>query len=367
MDSVQYKRPTLWNPDSKSERQAEYLKRLTQLRASLIGQEESNLAHALERFRITTTMSTDSSLRPRESRLGVPRRRRFLSTYEQFKMMRPVKPPVFIFPLEGHQLFEPSSTPKVGNGGKGIGSKKQKHVDETVKINLQRMRNPTSSFPNSTRTVVKQNELVLDTTNIEGCTPTNSPNRFLSESSRAARSKSSNSEHLTVGSFDKDGEHDYVRPRSYGGVSFPSINIPRVNEQQSMFRTHLKVKTTHRLDSSSCREPHREHDRQMYVLPRIQQSGLKSTRHSNTNSTKKRNGDAKTKASKEETTRKCIRVDMPTIYNCPSSDMDESTDGSCDTGTLDNVYTQRSFQEELQSLIDDVREFNSRTDSLIQF
>ena len=360
MDSVQYKRPSLWNPDSKAEHQAEYLKRLTQLRASLIGQEKSNLAHALQRFRLSSSMSTSSSSRSRDSRPGLPRRR-LLSTYEQFKLMRPVKPPLFVFPLEGRQLLEPMTSPKPDSGGKRSGRKKQNLVDETVKINLQRMRN--SSLPASTRTVLKVNEFVLDTSSI-GTSSTLNSSRYLGDSSFGSRSKSSNSESLTVGSFSKNSERSDERPKSYAGMSFPPLNILHASEHSSMFRTHLKVKTTQKTLGLG-RENQRENNEPMYVFPRIQPTGIKSFKHSKTNS-KKRDG-GKPKAPEENTNRKYIRVDMPTICNCTTPDMDESIGGSSDTGTLENGYSQRSFQDELQSLIDDVKKFNSRTDTLVHF
>ncbi|GFO12981.1 hypothetical protein PoB_003948600 [Plakobranchus ocellatus] len=165
--------------------QTEYITRLTALRDSLIDQEQSYLAQALDRLRIHSLSHKSSSYRLRmngddaskstsSSGIAQTPRTNMVTTVEKFRQMRPKRHPPVIFPLQGRQLLEShpakekdnsTGQPKGGNtsirttkDGEASARSLPSKVDETVQANLQRLLQPTSSIPNIGRKALKKQQ-----------------------------------------------------------------------------------------------------------------------------------------------------------------------------------------------------------------
>ncbi|XP_070187426.1 uncharacterized protein [Littorina saxatilis] len=156
----------------------QYIRRLADLRDELINQEETALARALDRLRLHSINNRDAARyrlkikAPATAAEGMPSvngnspfPRPMVTTVEKFRQMRPQRRPPVIFPLQGKQLIESSLT---GNGSATRSSTEEgPRVEDTVKANLSRLIQPTSSIPNIGRKALRQESLELKTQSLQ--------------------------------------------------------------------------------------------------------------------------------------------------------------------------------------------------------
>lgn len=162
----------------------QYIRRLADLRDELLSQEETALARALDRLRLHSINNRDAAryrLKIKDpngdpsGRLsltgtnGTAPHRPMMTTVEKFRQMRPQRRPPVIFPLQGKQMIETSPTAS-NSSSNGLRASVEDtlrsqptsvRVEETVRSNLQRLIQPTSSIPNIGRKALHQESLEL--------------------------------------------------------------------------------------------------------------------------------------------------------------------------------------------------------------
>ncbi|KAK7507425.1 hypothetical protein BaRGS_00001360 [Batillaria attramentaria] len=163
----------------------QYIRRLADLRDELLNQEETALARALDRLRLHSINNRDAARyrlkikdpsgngeQPGKVGLTTPNGlstpRPMMTTVEKFRQMRPQRRPPVIFPLQGKQIIETSPTTLNGSSSSlrhTVGEEPtlrseptSVRVEETVRTNLQRLIQPTSSIPNIGRKAIRQQE-----------------------------------------------------------------------------------------------------------------------------------------------------------------------------------------------------------------
>lgn len=152
------------DPRSVGKQNADYLKKLSSLRESLFDQEQTNLAHAIERLRAKQNRDALSNRQKNRQvyENAEANDKKFITTLEKFRQSRPKKYRPELHPLEGKQLIEPQTSRS------GDKHDQPRSADENViKNNLQRLTapiTPTSSIPNIGRKSQKSTQqLVLET------------------------------------------------------------------------------------------------------------------------------------------------------------------------------------------------------------
>ncbi|KAK3593482.1 hypothetical protein CHS0354_037004 [Potamilus streckersoni] len=148
---------------------AEYLQRLSKLREELVSQEHVNLANALERLHMRSYGREYIFSRPkpkgRHSRHNETQKRKSLiTTFERFQRMRPKRSPPLIMPLEGKQLLEPTEPEKdrVETKEQPTPQQLRKSVNESVRINLERLVNHNASIPSINRNASTHRDIVVE-------------------------------------------------------------------------------------------------------------------------------------------------------------------------------------------------------------
>lgn len=171
-----------------AQQHTQYIRRLADLRDELLNQEETALARALDRLRLHSINNRDASRNrlkfkdhlPHNDATSIktgmngsniyPGQRTLMTTVEKFRQTRPKRSQPVIFPLQGKQLIE---SPSNGGGTVRPGgddypqNEPVSHVEETVRTNLQRLIQPTSSIPNIGRKALRRESLELNTQSLQ--------------------------------------------------------------------------------------------------------------------------------------------------------------------------------------------------------
>ncbi|XP_069108682.1 uncharacterized protein [Argopecten irradians] len=390
-----------WFEDSRTSYQhhADYLKRLSNLRDELINQEHENLSNALERLKQRQNGKENrTTTRPRDTDgfgFEVQPRKALMTTVEQFKRTRPRRSPPRIMPLEGKQIMEPQAfyksprSPLLPSTSLPV-----RTPDESFKLNLQRLIQPTSSIPNIGRKSTTTNkQLVLETSPLQkkATPPKLSP---FPASDRP----------LYKGTLKAGGRlKGLIRPdddKDYGDLPTPGFHHSDTMDQDKMSLEQLKdyyciyyLPTNtpvvpndddlsfygESVHSSRKSEGRDSRKRVNAVEGRSILKRLDKSRHrTNPRRTPRRdrkyyseihNYDSENSGdSPPPSNKKQIVVDMPAIVFNTATPERTRIDFDSEIGPLRKTYKQNELrQRELKNLIEDVKELNLRNDTLTGF
>ena len=393
LDSTKTKRSPTWVPDDKNHHHSQYLKRLAELRDDLIGQEKSNLAHALERLRLSSITNTSSiyRLRLRDGKAFPSPRRPLITTYEKFRQMRPAKLAPKLSPLQGKQLIEPKPNP-AGWSDKKNGIARMAEIDQTAHANLQRFSQPIiSSIPNIGRKAYKREDLVLNSSGANRRKTRAGHQTYINPFSQSySPSTKSDVIDLRPESFKIDyvpsvGHIDDKLRKLYYFYYVPSKLSPRGREKASpkiirkpvtISRTRFPLRQGSNRSMTSSELTTIRSDNQ---LDHLKRPGVTSRSDSNMTFPNdcsfsvvdcgvSRDVAEDSDEMSGRLSRRQIRVDMPTIiFKCPTPVPREFEDDNSGIGNLSKMCKQSEIrQRELKNLFEDVKELNMRTNSLTQ-
>lgn len=388
-----------WFEDNRTTGQhnADYLKRLSKLRDELINQEQANLSNALERLhqRQNGNNGSNRGYRPRETQsycAEPSNKKSFMTTVEHFKRTRPQRSPPRIMPLEGKQIMEPnfsfkSQSDKDTLPGMSTGSART--ADESFKLNLQRLIQPTSSIPNIGRKCSNPDkQFVLDTSPLTRKDSHNKSSMYSSTSVTPERGSPYKGLYKSGGHFkdlvrmedmdlshqpthyDASGDQDRLNMeqlKDYYCIYYLPTNTPIPPEDESYYDDSSYI---------SCRKSDVDSSNKMFtsiegrsILKPIDQSQRrsngkprKSRGHINHNKRYYGDGDRPVKNG-----RRRIVVDMPAIvFNSASpSNMNARYDVEREPTLLRKEYKQNEIrQREVKKLIEDVKELNMRNEQI---
>lgn len=426
---VRKSRNMSWYEDTRTpfKHNADYLKRLSSLRDSLIDQEQTNLAHALERLRAKQS-NRELQMKKQKVRHSLDNSdgntKKFVTTIEKFKQSRPKKLSPELHPLEGKQLIEPqvSRTPQLSEKSGSATSVTRSVEENIIRTNLQRLIapiTPTSSIPNIGRKSQKSmQQLVLDTSPIQrkkSCLSADNidknPFKHVHRGARVRKAIRPELDELELTpqavKFDKFGDRDKLnmdKLKEYYCIYYLPSNTPTGQEElvsdndsvHSMDENRNKksendkqISRDSKLDENSepftySSEEYRYKSGYFGASQRVPEK--KPTIHpvtgkamvTNTDDIRKHrlrklhlsnsvnNPDEEHNIlidGKEPNNRKQIVVDMPSIVF--NAPTPEVTDLELRSTLLAKAYKQNELrQKELKNLMEDVRELNKRSDDL---
>ncbi|XP_021345155.1 uncharacterized protein LOC110445076 isoform X3 [Mizuhopecten yessoensis] len=392
-----------WFEDGRTSYQhhADYLKRLSSLRDELINQEQENLSNALERLKQRQNGKENrTTMRPRDTDgfgFDVPPRKALLTTVEQFKRTRPRRSPPRIMSLEGKQIMEPQAFFKSPRSPLlSTSSLPGRTPDDSFKLNLQRLIQPTSSIPNIGRKSTTSNkQLVLETSPLQkkSTSPKLYPYPSLERPGQIYKGTLKTGGRLKgLIKPDDDNDYDDILPPSfqhsdtmdqdkmsleqlkdYYCIYYLPTNTPVVPNEDDLSFYGESVKSSRRSDGRDSRK------RVNAVEGRSILKRLDKSRHrTNPRRTPRRDrkyyseshnydsdysGDTPPSSSKRQ-----IVVDMPAIVFNTATPERTRLEFDPQLNPLRKTYKQNEIrQRELKNLIEDVKELNLRNDTLTGF
>ncbi|XP_033730717.1 uncharacterized protein LOC117320162 [Pecten maximus] len=392
-----------WFEDSRTSYQhhADYLKRLSTLRDELINQEHENLSNALERLKQRQNGKENrTTTRPRDTDgfgFEVQPRKSLMTTVEQFKRTRPRRSPPRIMPLEGKQIMEPQAfyksprSPLLASSSLPV-----RTPDDSFKLNLQRLIQPTSSIPNIGRKSTTSNkQLVLETSPLQkkSTPPKLSPYPVLERPGPLYKGTLKTGGRLKgLIKPDDDKDDDEIPPpgfhhsdtmdqdkmsleqlKDYYCIYYLPTNTPVVPNEDDMSFYGESVHSSRKSEGRDSRK------RVNAVEGRSILKRLDKSRHrTNPRRTPRRDrkyyseshnydseysGDSPPPSNKKQ-----IVVDMPAIVFNTATPERTRIDFESDLTPLRKTYKQNELrQRELKNLIEDVKELNLRNDTLTGF
>lgn len=384
---------------------AEYLQRLSNLRNELINQEQVNLSNALERLRMRQQGKEYVLGRarppPRAYRNELTPRKGLVTTFEQFKRSRPKRYQPEILPLEGRQLIEPQQFPRAprsphsSEASVSASSYSTRTVDDNVRNNIQRLLQPTSSIPNIGRkSTSKKNNLVLESFPLQRQTPNNVNQSASSQTPKLPKTVHRLSKNIRS-VMKPDVEDLNLTPHTIRYENDrDKMNTDKLKEYYCVYYLPAPTPTLEDDNLSSSEDDYDEQPRMTNdkkgqgrlspvagksILPQLYNGNINNSnsnfRLSNTNKRKERivsdssyheSTDSETSGENNNTSKKRIVVDMPSIvFNSATPDRPETDLKNVNDAQLHKTYKQNELRHrELKNLFEDVKELNRRTDSL---